>query len=154
VIRPTSTTRAAGGFTLLELLITLVIAGIVTTLAVAGYGNYIRRAARADATAALLRLAAAQEKFYAQNGTYTDVLADAPPAGLGIAGTERGYYTLDIALAADATVGYAATATVDAGGNQRHDEECWVFGINERGLRSAAERGGAVDPAVTERCWR
>ncbi len=145
----------AHGFSLIELLVTLAILAIVTTLAVGSYRQYLRRVNRVDATSALLRLAAAQEKFYAQNGQYTDVLADAPPAGLGIGGTGRGYYDLAVQLdAGGAAIGYTATATVAGGGAQADDRDCWIFSINERGLRGAAPHGGSPDAAATDRCWR
>lgn len=148
---------AARGFSLVELLVTLAIMAIVTSLAVGGYRQYLRRANRVDATSALLRLAAAQEKFYLQNGQYADAaaMAAAPPAGLGIAGTERGYYVLDIVIDADgAAVGYTATATVAAAGPQADDSECWVLSVNERGLRGAEAQNGDAGVAVTDRCWR
>ena len=78
------TAVAPRGFTLIELMITLAISGILMTLAVVSYERYVRRAGRVDATSALLRIASAQEKFYAQNGQYTDDLESAPPDGLGI----------------------------------------------------------------------
>lgn len=148
---------ASRGFTLIELLITLAILSIVTTLAVGGYREYLRRANRSDATSALLRIASAQEKFYAQNGKYAadDDLGEDPPEGLGIDSTERGYYTLAIEIdPAGDTVGYTATASVDPDRNQQDDEDCQSFSINERGLRSAADGDGDSGAAVTERCWR
>lgn len=145
------------GFSLIELLVTLAILSILTTIAVGGYREYMRRANRVEATSTLLRIAAAQEKFYVQNGRYamTAELAPAPPAGLGIARTERGYYTLAITVpAAGAAVGYTATATVEPTSAQRDDENCWVFAIDERGLRAAFTRSGATGTEITERCWR
>ncbi len=149
--------RAHRGFTLIELLVTVSIVALLATLATASYRQYLRRANRVDATATLLRIASAQEKFYLQNGEYADagVLADAPPAGLGIAGTEHGHYLLDITLpAGGAVVGYAATALVDENGAQSDDTECWAFAIDERGVRTAWTREGDTSETVTASCWR
>lgn len=145
------------GFTLIELLITVAILSIVTTFAVGGYRQYIRRANRVDATSALLHIASAQEKFYAQNGQYAGNadLATAPPAGLGIPSTERRLYSLAVALdAGGPTLGFTATATVDPSAAQHDDDDCWVFSVDSRGLRSAETRSGGSGTAVTERCWR
>ena len=145
------------GFTLIELLITVAILAIITTIATGSYRQYIRRANRVDATSALLKLASAEEKFYAQNGQYATAadMAAAPPAGLGIAGTGNGYYGLDIQLpAGGAAVGFLAVATVDDSSMQADDEDCWVLTLNERGLRAAETRDGEVGPEVTARCWR
>jgi type IV pilus assembly protein PilE len=145
------------GFTLIELLVTLVIIGTVVTLAVGGYRQYTRRAARVDGTSALLRLAAAQEKFYLQNGRYADQaeMEPAPPAGLGIVGSERGYYALAIEPAdAGIAIGYTASATVDPDRSPADDADCWTFSMNERGLRTASTRDGATGTEITERCWR
>lgn len=147
------------GFSLIELLVTLAILAIVMSLGTAGYRQYLQRANRVDATSALLRVAAAQEKFYAQNGQYADnaQLAAAPPAGLGITGTERGYYTLSVTpapVAGGLAVGFTATATVDPGSNQRNDDGCRSFTINERGQRAAADDSGVSSVEATERCWK
>lgn len=141
----------------MELLVVLVIASILATAATAGYRQHLRRTSRTDATAALLRIAVGQERFYLQNDRYAttaDELAAAPPAGLGITGTEHGYYTLVIAPAGDATVGYTAIATADPGRSQADDSECRVFRIDQSGHREAAAADGGGGATVTERCWR
>ena len=53
-------------------MIALVIAAILASIAVPSYRQYVLRSHRVEATSALLRVAAAQEKFYLQNNTYTD----------------------------------------------------------------------------------
>ena len=77
---------------LIELLIVIVLISIVISIGVPGYREYVQRANRADATTALLRMGAAQERFYIQNGTYASnaQLGLAPPAGLGMGSSERG----------------------------------------------------------------
>lgn len=120
--------------TLIELLVVVALAAILAFAAVPSYRAYAVRAHRVEATTALLALAAAQEKFYLQNNTYTAELADAPPEGLGMqAVTESGYYDIEID-AADA-VGFTATAT--AKGGQADDTHCATFTIDHTGARSA-----------------
>jgi len=144
--------QRSSGYTLMELLVTVAIVGILTAVAVPSYRQYAMRAKRADATTALLRLAAQQERFYIQNNSYAsnDLIDDAPPAGLGIPSTDRGYYVLAIE-SQDLTTGYTATATVVAGGEQADDTDCASFSVTAQGLRSAADSGGADN---TDRCWR
>ncbi len=143
------------GMTLIELMVVIVVLGIIITIGAPSYRGYIIRAKRVDATSALLRLAANQERFYMQNNTYasTAQLAAALPAGLGIPGTEHGYYNLTIAAAGGGlTVGYTASASVVVGESQGPDKDCWVFTVNELGLRTARMKAPPVDN--TGVCWQ
>ncbi len=137
--------KAQAGFTLIELMIAVVVMAILASIAVPSYGRFVQRANRADATAELLRLAAAQERFYIANNTYTANLA-APPAGLGGEGSsERGYYTITV-TAADVN-GFTIQAVPTAGSKQASDAECQTFTINEQGIQTSA-------PGTVEDCWR
>jgi type IV pilus assembly protein PilE len=141
------------GFSLIELLIVVVIAAILISVGIPGYRQYVQRANRSDASAALLRITAAQERFYLQNNRYASnagEMAAAPPNGLGIAGSERGFYTLNLASDAPA-IRFTATATPAAGSSQADDTECWTFSVNERGVRQALNQAG---DANDEFCWR
>ncbi len=74
------------GFTLLELLVTLAIVGILTAIAWPGYGAVLRRAQRDEARLALLGIQYAEELRYQNLLAYTDRLADARASGgLGLA---------------------------------------------------------------------
>lgn len=139
------------GVTLIELMVVVLILGIIAGVAIPSYRGYMVRSQRTDATSALLRLATAQEKFYLQNNTYAAnaVLATDPPAGLGIDGTEHGWYTLTI-TAADAT-GWTARAAAVSSGPQGEDADCQAFTLNDRGIRTATNAGGSPS---TEDCWR
>jgi type IV pilus assembly protein PilE len=143
------------GMTLIELMIVVVVLGIIIAIGVPSYRGYIIRANRVDATSALLRLAANQERFYMQNNTYASdaELAAALPAGLGIPGTDHGYYNLTIAAAGGGlVVGYTATAAVIVGESQGADTDCWQFTVNEMGLRTASKKAPPVDN--TGACWQ
>ncbi len=130
---------------MIELLVTITVAVILVSIAVPNYRAYVIRANRSDATTALLRIAAAQEKFYIQNNTYT---TDLTAAGLGIEETNNNYYSLSVAAGANGlTAGYVATATATAGKRQADDSKCQTFTINERGLRGSA-------PGNVDVCWR
>ncbi|MBX3694204.1 MAG: type IV pilin protein [Steroidobacteraceae bacterium] len=136
------------GVTLMELLTVIVVLGILASIAVPSYRNYLIRAQRTEATTALLNLQAAQEKFYLQNNAYTDNVTDAPPAGLGLlATTERGFYAIDVELGADGQ-SYEATATPVAGAGQADDSKCTGFSVTDAGKR------GATGPGGLEQCWR
>lgn len=136
---------SGSGFTLVELLVTITIAIILMGIAIPNYRAYVIRANRSDATTALLRIAAAQEKFYIQNNTYTTDLSD---DGLGIPGTGKGYYTLTITPAAGGlTAGYTAAAAAKAGERQAGDTKCQTFTVNERGTRGSS-------PEDIETCWK
>jgi len=143
------------GFSLVELVVTMAIAAILAGLAIPAYRQYTMRANRVDAKSALLRLASNQERFYLQNNTYaTDAQRPlAPPNGLGVNGTENGYYALAVQPPAGGpfTQGFTATATVIGGGRQRDDTQCWQFTVNEQGQKQAFTQGGADNTAV---CWR
>jgi type IV pilus assembly protein PilE len=144
--------RNQTGVTLIELMTVIVIVGILTTVAVPSYRRYTMRAQRSDATAALLRIAAAQEKFYLQNNTYTTTVGSGG-LNLGNGSSERGWYTLTIAAPTGFTIGtaYVATATATSGQAQINDTDCRTFTIRETGERGAANSGGTSN---TPTCWR
>ena len=142
----TAMARRARGFTLIEIMITLVIVAILAGIAIPSYRNYVLRSHRIEATAALLKVAAAQEKFYLQNNTYTDNVGDV--AGLGFSTTddtdnfttENGWYTITV-TAAD-NEGF--TLTAEAEGDQVNDSDCTDFTLESSGAKSASSDG----------CWK
>jgi type IV pilus assembly protein PilE len=122
------------GMSLIELMVVVAIVALLATIAVPSYRQFLLKSHRAEAKAALLNLAAAQEKFYLQNNTYADDLSTAPPGGLGLpATTVNGHFTVVIDDA-DAD-GFAATATT--AGGQAQDTHCTTFTINQAGTRGA-----------------
>ena len=141
------------GVTLLELLTVIVVIGILASIAVPGYRQYLLRAQRSDATTALLRLASSQEKHMLQYGVYVTTTANLPNThalgGLGVPTTsERGYYALAVAPSA---TGYTATATAIVGAGQADDITCVVFTVDEGGTKSATDSGGNNS---TGQCFR
>lgn len=139
--------KVARGVTLLELMIVIAIVALLASIAVPSYRNYVLRAQRSDATAALLRIAAAQEKFYLQNNTYTAAL-DNTGLNIGTA-SEHGWYNLSVTAAN--TTGFSAQATAPAASAQYRDTDCRTFTITETGARGATKASSAANTAA---CWR
>jgi type IV pilus assembly protein PilE len=147
--------QAQRGVTLIELVVVMIIVGILAAVAIPSYRNYVLRSQRSDAKDALLALATAQEKFYLQCNFYADDIAGAPDCAAselqGAVTSKNGWYDLVVAADADPTLGFTATATATAGGNQAQDSECQVFRVTALGARTADDSGGADN---TAECWR
>lgn len=147
--------RYQRGVSLLELMVVVAIVAILGSIAIPSYRNYVMRAQRSDATAALLRLAAAEEKFYLQNNTYT---TDATPTGLNLVpaatnlDSERGWYRITLAAGSGGlTQDFVATATALSTGPQFKDTDCRAFTVNQNGLKGATKSSGTDNTAA---CWR
>lgn len=142
----TTNRKSAGGFTLIELIVTVSIIIILASIAVPSYRNHVLRSNRSDAMAALTRIAAAQEKFYLQNNSYT--------ASLGADGLDLEFRPdlserYDVGIAAADRDSFLARATAIK--SQAGDTDCSVFQLDEQGRRHAEDETSAV---TTEKCWR
>lgn len=133
------------GFTLIELLICIVIAAVLATIALPSWRDVLTRSRRADAAAALYAVAAAQERYRLVHGSYASDAGPAPPVGLGLDRSERGWYALRIETA-DMTR-FIASARPAAGSPQATDTACRIMTIDEAGRRGST-------PAAPETCWR
>ncbi|GGK83446.1 type IV pilin protein [Amphritea balenae] len=104
------------GFSLLELMIAVAIVGIIAGVAYPSYLSMLQDSRRADGQAALMDLAARQERFFYDQRTYA-----ASIAGLSApAQSPEGFYNLSIVSGAGCTlpncfVGVAAATGAQAG---------------------------------------
>lgn len=133
------------GFTLVELVACLAIIAILAAVATPSWRFLVLRAQRADATAALYALASAQERYRMVHGRYADAAAPAPPVGLGLSQSARGWYELRIE-SADATR-FTATARPRSSSLQAADSRCRILSIDQAGQRGST-------PAAPAECWR
>lgn len=141
------------GVTLIELMTVVVIVAVLAAVAIPSYRSHAVHARRSEATAALLQLQAAEEKFYLQHGRYTDNLTAPFPGGLGLSPqSANGLY--DISITPDGGPGrpadqsYTATASPAKGAGKATDTQCTSFTLTDAGRR------GATGPAGADACWR
>jgi type IV pilus assembly protein PilE len=129
--------REGRGFTMIELLITLVIAGILATIAVPGYQAHVQKARRADAYSCLLDAAQRQETFFYQNNRYTNDLAEIGLGAAPVACGDAGHYTLTAGPGPSGNINtsYLLTAT-RASAAQQNDTKCGDLTLNSAGAKS------------------
>tara|TARA_Y100001956_G_scaffold82748_1_gene105359 strand:- start:5854 stop:6270 length:417 start_codon:yes stop_codon:yes gene_type:complete len=129
------------GFTLLEMLIVVAIAGILASVAYPQYTEYVKRAARSDAMVLLLDAANKQEQYYADNRSYADDLSliNVPSA------SENGYFTITVEVP-DTGTSFKITATA-ASGAVAGDTACSTFTITDTGVK------GSTGISDTDDCW-
>ena len=140
--------RRSRGFTLIETLVAVGVAGILSSIAYPSLEGQMLRARRSDALVALLSAQMAQERHRANNAVYGSL------ADIGVAGTSTaGRYALRIASSTDS--GYRIVAS--ANGAQARDAECRHLGLAIEGgnlvLSSGADPSLANAAAVNRRCW-
>ena len=80
-LRTFTQTKSARGFTLIELMITVAIVGILAAIALPSYTSYIARGKRAEVRAEVLRAEGWLERYSSENNRYTDAPGSAANAG-------------------------------------------------------------------------
>lgn len=124
------------GFTLIELLVAVAIVGILVSIALPSYQEYILRTNRAKAQACLSEHAQFMERYYTTNMTYVGA---APALGCTTEGGLDGRYTIAVGGVGQRT--YTVTAT--AIGVQVNDR-CGNLSLNQIGAKTASGTGA---------CW-
>ena len=101
------------GFTLIELMITVAIIGILAAFALPAYSEYTARSKRAEARAEILKAEGWLERFNTENNIYADLPAQNTNAGFNarfttIPSTGSANYSMTLVVTA---VAYTVTAT-------------------------------------------
>ena len=145
----------SAGFTLIELMITVVIATILLSIAIPLYLHQIRESRRTDARSALLELAAREERYFDTNSAYTGTAGSLGYSGFGSTypvGNGQYYY-----IASPITFDNSAnppTFTLEAdpisGKGQDQDTDCAKFLVDSKGDQTAKNSTGG-DTSTT--CW-
>ena len=134
--------RARRGFTLIELMVVLAVAAILSAVAFPSYQSQVAKGRRADAKQALLELAQKLERFNTERGTFAG--ASLGSGGLYPLVSSGGYYSL--AITSQSADGFTLSAAPR--GNQAGDA-CGALGYNHLGDRSV----GAGATLSLDQCW-
>lgn len=142
----------SAGFTLIELMIVVVIASILVSIAIPVYKSEIEKSRRTDAKTALLDLAAREQRFFSVQNSFTTSFvnlgyapAGPPPASVTVG---SGYYTVTVSTAVTPPT---FLLTAQTAGPQTADTACQQFTVDNTGLQKAYDSSGGGD---TTTCWQ
>lgn len=153
------------GMTLIELMVVVVIATILMSIAVPSYMTQMRQSRRVDAKTALLDLAGREERYFSTSITganYSQTSTDLGyPAGGWSQPTGSGYYAVTVCAVGPTMAGacppsnqtapaYLISAVPAAGSSQTADTQCQYFAVDNTGKQWARDNAGNDN---TPYCW-
>jgi type IV pilus assembly protein PilE len=131
---PPMSMALARGFTLIELMVTVMIVGILAAIAYPAYTDYLIRGSRAAAQSHLMELAMAQQQYLADNRTYADTIAK---LNVPAAGNVTDFYTISAPVITDAPPTFTLSAVPISTKRNRNDG---TLSITNTGLKSPAAK--------------
>lgn len=129
------------GFTLIELMIAVAIIAILAAIVLPNYSNYVTRAHRTDAQAAMLNLAQYMESQY--NASFSYPAKNNIPDSLMSPTSISDYYTFDFDDDATSGQSFKITATPTA---KQNDTQCGTLTLNEQGVKGTSTNANG--------CWK
>ena len=128
------------GFSLIELLITVAIIGMLVAIAIPMYSDYVTRSRRADGQAKLMQVAQDLERCYTQYSTYNHDSCSVLASGAVI--SEQGFYEITADMPNGSTFTLSATPQLE----QADDTDCTTLKLTYLGGQGAT----GTDP---DSCW-
>ncbi len=133
----------AAGFTLIELMITVAVMGVLAAIAYPSYMKYVARGNRSAAQSFMLEVTSRQERYLLDGRQYAP---DLPTLGMTVPDTVSPNYTVSITNVTAAPPGYVVQAA-PIGGQANNDANCGTLTIDGTGAKAASGPGGVAN------CW-
>jgi len=130
------------GFTLVELMVTVLVVALLTAIAVPGYRNQVVKTQRSAAKACLAQYAQFMERYYTTQLTY--VGAD-PDLGCAVEDNMNLHYSFGLVAGSATATGYRLAATPTTRFAER-DKQCGTLTLDQAGTRG-------VSSGDVEVCW-
>src|SRR2546422_3171961 len=126
----------AAGFTLIELMITVAVMGVLAAIAYPSYMNYVARGNRSAAQSFMLEVTSRQERYLLDARQYA---ADLATLGMTVPDTGSPNYSVTIAGVTAAPPGYVVQAA-PIGGQANNDANCGTLTLGGTGAKAAGDR--------------
>ena len=123
------------GFSLMELMISVAIVGIIAAVAIPSYKQYMVKSNRAGAQAHLMDIAQNQQQYVVDNRAYASTLSDLN--GMTTPADVSKYYTITIDVTSGPPPTFTVTATPKAGTTQADDV---TMTINNAGTKTPSDK--------------
>ena len=136
---------------MIELLIVLVIAGVLASIAWPAYQSQVFRGRRSDAMSALAAISQAQERWRSDNPAYTSTMADLDAR---MAVSPGGHYDVTIVQDTVTASAYTLRATVKSSSPQANDTACQALQMRlDAGRISYTSSGSGGANGDPDPCW-